>query len=98
MAPLPKCKLSNPMRAFTRCGVDYCGPYITKQGRGKSKMKRYPCLFTCSATRVVHLEMAWSLDTDSFLAAFSLMTDRQGIPVESISDNGTNFLSGEREL
>ena len=32
MAPLPKCRLGNPMRAFARCGVDYGGPYITKQG------------------------------------------------------------------
>ena len=75
MAPLPKCRLGNPMRAFAQCGVDYGGPYITKQGQGKSKMKRYLCLFTCAATRAVHLEMAWSLDTDSFLAAFSQMTD-----------------------
>ena len=58
-------------------------------------MKRYLCLFTCAATHAVHLEMAWSLDTDSFLAAFSRMTDRRGIPVEVISDNGTNFVSGE---
>ena len=71
MAPLPNCRLGNPMRA-----VDYGGPYITKQGRGKSKMKRYLCLFTCAATRAVHLEMVWSPDTDSFLAAFSRMTDR----------------------
>ena len=26
------------------------------------------------------------------------MTDRRGIPIEVISDNGTNFVSGEREL
>ena len=52
-------------------------------------MERYLCLFTCAAPCAVHLEMAWSLDTDSFLAAFSRMTDQQGIPVEVISDNGT---------
>lgn len=98
MAPLPKCRLGTPMRAFARCGVDYGGPYITKQGRGKSKLKRYLCLFTCTTTRAVHLEMAWSLDTDSFLKAFSRMTDRRGLPIEVISDNGTNFVSGEREL
>ena len=98
MAPLPKCRLGTPMRAFTRCGVNYGGPYITKQGRRKSKMKRYLCLFTCGATRAVHLEMAWSLDTDSFLSAFSRMTDRRGILIEVISDNGTNFESGEPEL
>ena len=76
MAPLPKFRLGTPMRAFARCGVDYGGPYITKQGREKSKIKRYLCLFTCAATRAVHLEMPWSLDMDYFLAAFSRMTDQ----------------------
>ena len=42
--------------------------------------------------------MAWSLDTNSFFAAFSRMTNRLGIPIEEISDNGTNFVSWEREL
>ena len=46
------------------------------------------CCNTCCT-----LEMAWSLDTDFFLDAFSQMTDRRDIPVEVISDNGTNFVS-----
>ena len=68
------------MRAFAKCGVDYAGPFLTKQGRGKVRQKRYWCLFTCAATRAVHLEMSWSLDTDSFLAAFTRMTNRRGVP------------------
>ena len=32
MAPLPKCRLGNSMRAFERSGVDYGGPYINEQG------------------------------------------------------------------
>ena len=35
---------------------------------------------------------------DSFLVAFSRMMDRRDILIEVISDNGTNFVSGEREL
>ena len=49
-------------------------------------------------SRAVHLEMAYSLDTDSFLNAFYRMTNRRGLPTEVLSDNGTNFISGEREL
>lgn len=93
MAPLPKSRLGLPMRAFARCGVDYAGPFLTKQGRGKSRTKRYLCLFACSATRAV----AWSLDANSFLLAFSRMTSRQGLPLEVISDNGTNFVAAERD-
>ena len=86
------------MRAFAKCDVDYAGPFLTKQGRGKVRQKRYLCLFTCAATRAVHLEMAWSLDTDSFLAAFTRMTNRRGAPLEVISDNGTNFVGANNEL
>lgn len=60
--------------------------------------KRYLCLFTCASTRTVHLEVAYSLDTASFLNAFSRMVARRGKPELMISDNGTNFMSAEREL
>ena len=73
MAPLPKHRLSS-IRAFEKIGVDYLGPFQTKQGRGKARAKRYLCLFTCLTTRAVHLEMAYSLDTDSFIQAFTRMT------------------------
>ena len=83
------------MRAFARCGVNYTGPFLTKQGRGRVRQKRYLCLFTCAATRAV---LAWSLDTDSFVAAFTRMTSRRGVPLEVISDNGTNFVGENNEL
>lgn len=98
MAPLPRSRLQSSLRAFERVGVDYGGPYLTKQGRGKTRAKRYLCLFTCLATRAVHLEMSYSLDTDSFINAFTRMTSRRGTPTYVISDNGTNFVGAEREL
>ena len=97
MAPLPRPRLQS-LRAFERVGVDYAGPYLTKQGRRRAKEKRYLCLFTCLATRAVHLEMAYSLDSDSFINAFSRMTSRRGTPAYVISDNGTNFVGAQREL
>ena len=47
---------------------------------------------------MVLLEMAWSMDTDSFLAAFTKMTSRGRVPLEVISDNGTNFVGANDEL
>ena len=73
MAPLLICRL-NSVRAFEKIGVDYAGPFLTKQGRGKTEVKRYLYLFACLTTRAVHLEMANSLDTDSFIHAFTQMT------------------------
>ena len=98
MAPLPKSRLQSSLRAFERVGVDYGGPFLTKQGRGRTRTKRYLCLFTCLTTRAVHLEMSYSLDTDSFINAFTRMTSRRGTPAYVISDNGTNFVGAEREL
>ena len=98
MAPLPPARVNKTMRAFANCSVDYAGPFYTKQGRGRTKQKRYLCLFTCLSTRAVHLEISFGLDTDSFLNAFYRMTSRRGFPVEVYSDNGTNFVGAHREL
>ena len=68
--------LKPSLRAFVRTAVDFAGPFLTRQGRVKSKYKRYLCLFTCLATRAIHLEMAYGLDTDSFLKAFCRLVNR----------------------
>lgn len=98
MAPLPSIRLQMPLRAFTHTSVDYGGPFITVQGRGRRREKRYLCLFTCLATRAVHLEMAYSLDTSSFLNAFYRMVSRRGLPKKMLSDQGTNFIGADHEL
>jgi len=98
MAPLPLCRLQSSLRAFTRTAVDFAGPFKTVQGSGKQRCKRYFCLFTCLASRAVHLELALGLDTDSFLRAFDRMCNQRGVPEEMISDNGTNFVGVNQEL
>lgn len=98
MAPLSQLRTQQSMRAFSQTSVDFAGPFLTKQGRGNTRQKRYLCLFTCLSCRAVHLEMAFSMDTDSFLNAFYRMVSRRGLPQLMVSDNGTNFVSGDREL
>ena len=98
MAPLPLCRLQPSLRASTRTAVDFAGPFMTIQGRGNQRCKRYLCLFTCLASRAIHLEIAYGLDTDSFMRAFDRMCNRRGVPEEMISDNGTNFVGANQEL
>ena len=98
MAPLPLNRLETSLRVFTKVAVDFGGPFITIQGRGRRREKRYLCLFTCLTSRAVHLEIAYGLDVDSFMRAFFRMTDRRGLSEEIISDNGTNFVGANKEL
>lgn len=58
-------------------------------------MKRYGVLFTCLALRAIHIEVASSLDTDSFINALRRFISRRGKVRELRSDNGTNFVGRE---
>ena len=98
MAPLPDFRTSGPRHAFAKVGVDYAGPFFTRQGRGRAQVKRYVSVFTCLVTRACHLELVYSLDTDGFLLALSRFTKRRGTPREILSDNGSNFVAADREL
>jgi hypothetical protein len=98
MGPIPEFRLGKSMQAFSETAVDFAGPFVTKQGRGKSRQKRYLCVFTCLACRAVHLEIAYHLDTNSFLNTFYRFISRRGLPKLMISDNGTNFVGAAKEL
>ena len=56
MAPLPQIRLRLSLRAFAQTAVDFGGPFLTIQGRGRRRQKRYLCLFTCLSMRAVHLD------------------------------------------
>ena len=96
MSDLPTERITPDRPPFTRVGTDYFGPFYTKNGRKQSK--RYGVLFTCLATRAVHIEIADSMNTRSFISALRRFQARRG-PVKYIrSDNGTNLVGAEREL
>jgi len=64
---------------------------------GRHHEKRYGVLFTCLATREVHLEIAHSLSTDACIMALRFF-GRIGCPKVIWSDNGTNFRGAATEL
>jgi hypothetical protein len=96
MADLPSDRVLPDSPPFTYVGVDLFGPFFVKLGR--NEIKRYGCIFTCLTIRAVHIEIAHSLDSSSFINALQRFICRRGQPSEIRSDNGTNFVGGEREL
>ncbi|XP_038076006.1 uncharacterized protein LOC119744087 [Patiria miniata] len=96
MGDLPAARVTPDNPPFTSVGVDYFGPVYVKQGR--IHINRYGCIFTCLSMRAVHLEVAHSLDTNAFINALRRFIARRGKPQIIMSDNGTNFVGGEREL
>lgn len=95
MSDLPNDRLEQAP-PFTYCAVDYCGPWYIKERR--KELKRYVALFTCMASRAIHLEVSHTLETDSFIQALRRFLCRRG-PVRQIrSDQGTNFVGARREL
>ncbi|XP_070066880.1 uncharacterized protein [Drosophila virilis] len=96
MGDLPIERLSPYTPPFTYTGVDYFGPYDIVVGRRREK--RSGVLFTCLTVRAVHLDIATSLSTDSYLCVLKLFVTRRGCPRRMLSDNGTNFRGASRVL
>ena len=95
MSDLPEDCLK-PSPPFTYCAVDYYGPRYTKEG--PKEVKKYAALFTCMASRAIHLEVSNTLETDLFLNTLHRFICRRG-PVHQLrSDQGTNFIRANPEL
>ncbi|XP_028296698.1 uncharacterized protein LOC114458488 [Gouania willdenowi] len=96
MSDLPASRLRLQQPPFWSTGIDCFGPFTIKIGRRQEK--RWGIIFKCLTTRCVHLELLSGMDTDSFLMALRRFIARRGKPFEIISDQGTNFRGGNREL
>ncbi|XP_053686085.1 uncharacterized protein LOC128735625 [Sabethes cyaneus] len=96
MAPLPLARMASFVRPFTYVGLDFFGPLTVTIGR--SNAKRWVALFTCLTVRAVHVEIAYSLSTDSCIKCIRRFVCRRGYPAEIYSDNGTNFQGAAKLL
>ena len=96
MADLPLDRVTPNKPPFTYVGIDCFGPFLVR--RGRSQAKRYGVVFTCLTVRAIHIEVVHSLDTDSFVNCMRRFIARRGRPEQIRSDNGGNFVGGEKEM
>ena len=95
MSDLPADRLDTAP-PFSYCCVDLFGPWYVKNGRKEEK--RYGVLFGCLTSRGVHIEVAHSLTTDSFINALRRFMAIRG-PIRHLRcDRGTNFIGAMPEL
>ncbi|XP_058827973.1 uncharacterized protein LOC131687900 [Topomyia yanbarensis] len=96
MGDLPAARLAAFTRPFAYVGIDYFGPMTVSLGRRMEK--RWGVLITCLTVRAIHIELAYSLSTDSCIMAPRCFMARCGVPVEIHSERGTNFQGASKEL
>ena len=93
--PLPAMRMRD-VAPFTVTGVDFTGALYVQMNGAESKV--YICLFTCTTTRAIHLEMVTNLSTETFLLAFRRFVSRKSLPRIIVSDNGCTYLLAVEEL
>ena len=96
MSDLPRERLAYREPPFRNTGIDYFGPFYVSMKR--STEKRWGFLFTCLTTRAVHFEVVPSVDTSSCVMGIERFAARRGTPSVLWSDNGTNFITSDKEL
>ena len=97
MAAIPKERLISKERAFHATGCDFFEPIIVTEFR--RKVKRWVCIFVCSLTRKVHVEVCYNMTCDSNLDAFFRFFNIHGHASCFIwCDNGTNLKAGSNAL
>lgn len=79
------------VRPFDSVGIDYTGAILVRDELTKELVKVYICLFTCTCSRAVHLELARDMSTPTFINLFRRFCARFSTPRVVISDNGSSF-------
>ncbi|XP_041857226.1 uncharacterized protein LOC121650036 [Melanotaenia boesemani] len=100
MADLPAERLQTDP-PFSYVGLDIFGPWevIARRTRGgQANSKRWAVLFTCMATRAVHIEVIEAMSSSSFINALRRFFAIRGPAKQLRSDCGTNFVGASKEL
>lgn len=90
---------SSPAAPFEFTSVDLFGPYHVKDDvKKRVTMKVWGVVFCCMSSRAIHVELASTLSTESFLLTYQRFTAVRGHPRKIWSDPGTNFVGARPVL
>ena len=87
MASLPEDRITPSKPPFTNWEWTALAPSLS------AVVEHNSVLLTCLAIRAVHIEVVYSMDTESFINALRRFISRRGRPEEIRSDNGGNFVA-----
>ena len=96
MSPLPEVRTTRA-RPFENIGLDYFGPVYVKDTANPT-VKRWIGLFSCLATRAIHLEVASDMSAEEFLHVFRQFAARRGTPRVVVSDNAPAFKAANQAI
>ena len=99
MGQLPPYRFTSE-KAFDISGIDFAGPITVRafRARGKIGMKSYITVIVCMTTKAVHLELVFSLNSESLIMALKRFIARRGRCSHLHSDNGRNFVGCDRAM
>ncbi|XP_048000251.1 uncharacterized protein LOC125237304 [Leguminivora glycinivorella] len=99
MGNLPTFRVSQ-IKPFSSVAIDYGGPFDIAfgRGRGAKTYKGYICVFVCTSTKAIHIELASELSTEAFLCVLKRFVARRGRCSNIVSDQGRNFVGASNYL
>ena len=84
---------------FSQTGIDYAGPVFVRTTPRTTQIRpAWIAVFTCMATRAVHLELVTSNSTRDFLMALKRFSSIRGYPQVIWTDNASQFQAAQKEL
>ena len=83
---------------FSKVRIDFAGPLFVKDLKSKDMHKVYIAIFSCYATRAIHLELVHDLSVETFQRALRHFAACRGTPCLIVTDNAKTFKAVAKAL
>lgn len=88
-----------PTPPFYHTALDLFGPFVIRDAvNRRARGKAFGVIFSCLASRAVHLDLVEGYSTADFLASFKRFVSIRGFPHTIHLDNGTQLVAANKVL